>query len=95
MKDLGWFKLTIEPILKQYQLGYIRFEKGDFGSLDQIRFESSKLGGSVDFWGQGWIGIFMWDYKAEIEIMNVLLEPHQKREVDEAFEKLKNALLND
>ena len=94
-KDINWFKATIAPILETYQLDYKYFGEGDFGSLDQVEIDSTKLGGNIDFWGLGWIGIFIWDYKAEIEVMNVLLEPHQKDEIDQAFNQLRNVLIDE
>jgi hypothetical protein len=76
-KDLDWFKATIAHVLESYQLEYKYYEEGDFGSLNQVSINSATLGGNVDFWGLGWVGIFVWDYQAESENINVLLEPHK------------------
>jgi hypothetical protein len=88
MRDINWFQKEIEPCLKGYEIKYKFFEKGDFGSLNQAEFNSKKIGGNIDFWGLGWLGIFIWNYETEEQLLNVLLEPHQKREKEEAFRKL-------
>lgn len=86
-KDISWFKKTIEPNLKDYKIQYRSYEEGDFGSLNQVEFNSKERGGNVDFWGLGWLGIFLWDYQKEEEIMNILLEPSQEEEKKIAFDK--------
>jgi hypothetical protein len=50
-------KEQILSILKEYDVQQRSFPDGDWGSLDQIIFESSSKGGVIDFWGLGWIGI--------------------------------------
>lgn len=57
-----------------------------------VEFQVSKRGGNVDFWGLGWIGIFVWDYETEEQLLNVLLEPHQEKEKEQAFKKLRELL---
>lgn len=92
IRNIEWFKKAIAPILSSYKLEYSFFEDGDFGSLNQVEFNSKKLGGSVDFWGLGWLGIFVWDYETENQLLNVLLEPHQEEEKEKAFERLSELL---
>lgn len=87
-----WFKNEFSRILDGYKLEHKFFLEGDFGSLNQIEFNSKEIGGNVDFWGLGWIGFFVWDYEREEELLNVLLEPHQENEKVEAFKKLKELL---
>lgn len=82
----------MSPNLKGYELAYNFFEKGDFGSLNQVEFNSKKIGGNIDFWGLGWLGIFVWNYETEEEMFNVLLEPHQVAEKEKAFDKLQELL---
>ena len=62
VKDLYWFKIVIAPSLKNYEIKYKFFEKGDFGSLNQVEFNSKKMGGEIDFWSEGWLGIHLVDY---------------------------------
>jgi hypothetical protein len=80
-KNLEWFKNEVGPILKDYEIDYNYFENGDFGSLNQVEFNSKEIGGNIDFWELGWLGVFAWDYKKEQVILNVLVEPnnHEKK----------------
>lgn len=88
MKDLEWFKNIISPKLDGFELQYKFFENGDFGSLNQIEFNSNKMGGIVDFWSSGWLGIHLVDYINGIELMNFFLEPEREGEKDNALEEL-------
>lgn len=92
IKDVKWFKSNVIPKIKGYELEYKFFDEGDFGSLNQIEFNSKKIGGNVDFWGLGWLGIFVWNYETEEQLLNVLLEPNQKKEQDEALRQLQDLL---
>lgn len=91
-KDFEWFKKEIAPLLKGYELDYKFFEEGDFGSLNQVEFNSKSKGGSIDFWELGWLGIFIWDYKKEEQQLNILIEPGQEEEKANAFNKLQQLL---
>jgi hypothetical protein len=42
--------------------------------------------------GLGWLGIFVWDYERAEQLLNILLEPHQEKEKDDAFEQLEKLL---
>ncbi|MDE5701622.1 hypothetical protein [uncultured Bacteroides sp.] len=95
MRDLDWFKKNIAPYLVDYEIQYSFFNKGDFGSLSSITFESYKKGGYIHFWGSGWLGVDVVDYETGEEILNVLLEEHSAKEQDELLEKLKKILLLD
>ena len=53
IKDVNWFKDGIEPKLNGFEVKYKYLEEGDFGSLNQIEFNSKKIGGEIDFWGLG------------------------------------------
>lgn len=92
IKDIGWFKKVVAPVLKDYEINYKFFEEGDFGSLNQVEFNSEKIGGNIDFWGLGWLGIFVWDYQKEEQLFNVLLEPHQEKNKEKALEELQRLL---
>jgi hypothetical protein len=92
VKDVIWFKEEISPTLKHYELNYKFFEKGDFGSLNQIEFNSKRIGGNIDFWELGWLGVFVWDYQKEEQLLNVLLEPHQDEQKEKIFKKLEELL---
>ncbi|TCN50532.1 hypothetical protein D0809_23605 [Flavobacterium circumlabens] len=91
-KDLLWFKMDIEAVLKDYEVKHRFYDDGDFGSLTQIEFNSKEKGGNVDFWGLGWLGVFLWDYQKEEEIMNILLEPNKVEEQKKLLIELKSFL---
>ncbi len=92
VRNIEWFKDELAPKLEGYELDYKFFDEGDFGSLNQVEFNSKKRGGNIDFWGLGWLGIFVWDYETEEQLLNLLLEPNQEREKEEAFKKLQEFL---
>ena len=91
-KDILWFKEKIAPDLQGYEIKYRFYEEGDFGSLNQVLFESKTIGGQIDFWGMDWLGIYVWDYKAKEELMNILLEPDKYSEKENAFKKMQSLL---
>ncbi len=88
--DLSWFKKSLAPKLNDFKLEYRYFDEGDFGSLNQVLFNSSKLGGEVEFWSRNFLRIHLWDYEKDIELMNILIHPHQKEEKQKVFEELQN-----
>ncbi len=92
IKDVEWFKRNFASNLEGYELEYRFFEEGDFGSLNQVVFNSSKIGGGIDFWGLGWLGIHVYDYEKEELVLNILLETHQETEKEKAFNKLMELL---
>ena len=94
MKDIEWFKQTVEPLLKGYEVKYSYYENGDFGSLNQIEFNSEKIGGSVDFWGLGWLGVFVWNYETNEQVFNVLVEAGNEVEKEKALMELIRVLKN-
>jgi hypothetical protein len=92
MKDFEWFQAAFISFLKGFEVKYKFFEKGDFGSLNQIEFNSKEKGGEIDFWSTGRLSIFVWDYEKEEELLNVLLMLEQDNEKELAFQKLKELL---
>lgn len=92
LNDIEWFKIKLSPKFKGYELNYKYFEEGDFGSLNQVEFNSKKIGGNIDFWGLGWLGIFVWDYGEEKQLLNVLIDPNHEEEKMAAFNKLQDFL---
>jgi hypothetical protein len=92
MQNIILFKEKVEPYLNGYEIKYKFFEKGDFGDLDQIEFNSKAKGGEIDLWSMGWLGIHLVDYTKEEELLNVFLEPHQQEEKEKALEKLQELL---
>ncbi|HZY39061.1 MAG TPA: hypothetical protein VFE53_20535 [Mucilaginibacter sp.] len=92
VNDIEWFKAKFAPKLKGYELDYKFFSEGDFGSLNQVEFNSRKIGGNIDFWGLGWLGVFVWDYEKEEQLLNLLIEPSQEEQKIAAFNKLQGLL---
>jgi len=88
MKNINWFKSVIAPNLNEYEIKYKFFDKGDFGSLNQVEFNSTEKGGEIDFWNTGWLGIHLVDYVKGQELLNVFIEPEKKEEQEKALEKL-------
>jgi hypothetical protein len=95
IKNISWFKKTIEPKLRGYEIKYKFFEKGDFGSLNQVEFNSDAKGGVIDFWGLGWLGLHLYSYQKDEEILNVLLEPDEEIEKTKALEQLYSFIKNE
>lgn len=92
-QNIDWFEKNIAPILSGYELKFRFFDHGDFGSLSQFEFESTRFCGNIDFWGLGWLGIFVWDGVNEAEVMNILFEPSQADEMQPALQQLGKILL--
>ncbi|MBL7789120.1 MAG: hypothetical protein JNL75_04725 [Chitinophagales bacterium] len=86
--NLDVFKSEYASSFARYELEYKSFKEGDFGSLDQVVFNSNKKGGNIDFWGMDWLGIFVWDYESNEELLNILLDPSNEKEKVEAFRVL-------
>lgn len=93
-KNVNWFKQEIEAQLHEYEVVYRFFEQGDFGSLNQVVFEGKSKGGQIDFWGMGWLGIFLWDKVKEVEQINILLLPEEQAAKDEWLDKLFKCLIH-
>ena len=91
--NIEWFKEELSPNMQGFELNYRYFDQGDFGSLNQVEFNSKKLGGNIDFWGLGWIGIFVWDYEKQEQLLNLLIEPNQEAEKKDAFKTLQYLLM--
>jgi len=92
--NIKWFKDNISELLCNYDIEYKSFKNGDFGALNQVEFNSDKIGGNIDFWGLDWLGVFLWDYKKEIELINVLLEPSEYNKKEEIINDLLKILNN-
>lgn len=88
MKDIEWFKKSVEPLLKGYEIHYKYYDKGDFGSLSQAEFNSKKIGGNVDFWGLGWLGVFVWSYETDKQLINILVESDKEGEKENVLMEL-------
>ena len=92
MKDFEWFKNIFISHLKGFEIKYRFFEEGDFGSLNQVEFDSQEKGGEIDFWSSGQLSIHLVDYKKGEELLNILLMPNQNEGKEIAFQKLRELL---
>ncbi len=92
IKDIEWFKQVIAPTIKGYEIKYRFYENGDFGPLNQVILDSPKKSGGIDFWGLGWLGVDLFDYERDEQLINILLTPNQKQEQDDALKHLQELL---
>ena len=92
MQNPEWFKEEFRAQLAKYKVEEIYEPEGDFGSLNQIRFDNKERGGAVDFWSSGDVYINIFDYATEKVLINLHLDPHQLTEKQSLFEQLKQLL---
>jgi hypothetical protein len=92
-KDIQWFNDQIAPTLRGFEISYKSFKNGDLGDIERVEFDGKDMGGSIDFWSSGWLGIHAYNYKEEKLLLNILLEPKEDKEQEKAFEKLRGLLL--
>ncbi len=89
MYDLNWFKISFSPKLIGFSIEYLSFENGDLGDLDEVRCESNRLGISISFWSSGYLGIFIYDYEKDLELLNIITDKKSERkDLFESIEKL-------
>ncbi|HET7117501.1 MAG TPA: hypothetical protein VFI29_13470 [Hanamia sp.] len=93
-RNIDWFKKSISPFLKDFEIKYKFFEKGDFGSVNRASFNNDEKGGYVDFWTSGWVNVYLVDYLEGNEILNALIEPNESQKIDEVLENLQKILSN-
>ncbi len=92
--NINDFKKAIAPFLLSsgYKLHYHFFPESDFGSLDRVEIEGCNKIGTVDLWSKGWMSIDIYDLKLEVQSINILLEPSQIEEKNEAIKSLQMIL---
>lgn len=78
------------PTLSGCKAEYHSFKQGDFGDLERVELEGNKKGATVDFWSSGWLGVHLYDYAKDSELLNILLEPEQNLEKEKAFFELQS-----
>ena len=93
--DINYFKKYIAPKLKDYVLTYSSYPNGDFGSLERVVIESVRIIAGVDIWSKGWLDIDIYDLNLDEQVMNVLLEPTEVKEQEDAITRLLSVLLNE
>lgn len=90
--DIHWLKENEESIFRGYKVEYLSFKEGDFGDLERVDFIGDLMGGSIDFWSSGWLGLYLYDYNKEKVILNILLETDQIIEKEKYINELKSCL---
>lgn len=93
--NIDCIKKIITPKLKNYKLTYNSFPNGDFGSLERIVIEGVNKVAGIDIWSKGWLSIDIYDLVLDEQVMNVLLEPEEIKEQEEAIIKLLGILLDE
>lgn len=76
--DIDFFKDELAPLLESFNLKYHTCTEGDFGNLEQIVFDTLKLGGNFDFWENGWLGVFIYDYVTDSIIFNKMFDSKEQ-----------------
>lgn len=92
MENINWFRVEFEPHLSGYETKYRFYEKGDFGTLNQVEFNKDDRGGEVDFWSSGHIGIHFVNYRNAEALLIAFLEPKDALRRKHAFEALRDLL---
>jgi hypothetical protein len=86
--NITWFRNGIEEAFSDYTVTHRYFPESDFGTLDQVGFESDKKGGQIDFYSNDVLHIHIFDYTLDKEIFVILLGPDQEIEKLEAIKKM-------
>ena len=60
MTDIEFFKKEVASLLSSFNLEYRSYADGDFGALEQVVFNTQNIGGTLDFWESGWLGIYIY-----------------------------------
>ena len=92
-RDIKWFKQHIHQLMGGYAVSFKSFLNGDFGDIERVDFKNKKLGGSIDFWSSGWLGIYVYSYEKEKELFNILLETDENLKKEEAFKYFEKLIL--
>lgn len=87
-----WFKENLADSFANFRLEYRFFPEGDFGFLDEVTFENEKIGGAISYWGMGYLGLLAYNYKESRQLMNVMINPDEHSEKEEAIIKLLNII---
>lgn len=91
--SINCFKKELAPKLKDYKLTYSSFPSGDFGSLERVVIEGKSKIAGIDFWSKGWLEIDIYDLFLDAQIMNILLDPSETKEQNNAIKKFIEILL--
>jgi K+/H+ antiporter YhaU regulatory subunit KhtT len=91
--NLDWFRNTVAPYFIEYEMKYKRFSSEDNSEyIDRVEIEGKDLGCEIIFYNDDKLYVFLFDYKNEKEILNLILFNNQDDEKEEVFETLKKML---
>ncbi|WP_283127666.1 hypothetical protein [Bacteroides clarus] len=76
--DIDFFKEELAPLLESFNLEYRTYAGGDLGNLEQVVFDTLKLGGNFDFWENGWLGVFVYDYVTDSIMFNNMFDAKEQ-----------------
>lgn len=88
-----WFKENVAPKMTNFNIQYRLFPNGDFGALDEVNFESEKFSGTINYWGNGFLGLTLFDNIIDDTVINVLIDSNIEDEKMTAIENLLNHVL--
>lgn len=88
MFDISWFNKEVAHKFTKYSIEQKSFGQGDFGALEQVIFDSTDIGGNLDFWEYGWLGIFIYDYNTDETLLNVMISPNEVEDKKKAFDSV-------
>lgn len=81
--------------MKEFSLEYSAFADGDFGDLERIESEGFNKLGTFEFCSKGGVGIDIYDFILDDQVMNVLLSPEEKESVPQEFDRFVKILTQD
>ncbi len=88
--NIGWFRNTVAPYFTGYEMKYKRFNSEDNSEyIDRVEIAGKDLGCEIIFYNDGKLYVFLFDYKKEKEVLNLVLFGNQDDEKEEVFEGLK------
>ncbi|WP_392551409.1 hypothetical protein RHO14_07910 [Orbus wheelerorum] len=93
--DMNYIKNSVSSKLSDYKLTYSSYPSGDFGSLERMVVEGCNKMGGIDIWSKGWLDINIYDLVLDKEVMNILLEPSETEEQEDAIAKFLGILLSE
>lgn len=93
--DIRYFKEHVAPELDGYELIYNSYPEGDFGLLERVIIEGRGKIAGVDIWSKGWLDIDIYNVILDEQMMNVLLEPTEIKEQEDAIIQLLWILKNE
>lgn len=68
--EYNWYKSNVlNQAHDSFQLKYLEGERGDFGELYGVQFESELVGGYVYFWTGGVVQLFAYNYELDADII--------------------------